>query len=107
MLKRIDEERKYLLERGQTGAEHILTHNFRELVEGAPAEKLEEIISKFRNTAYRNGYITGLNKRPQGEWIECGESLYTCSYCGIVSCCKGNFCSECGIYMKNKEERKI
>ena len=37
LLKRIDEEREYLKARGQLGAEHILVHNFRELVESAPS----------------------------------------------------------------------
>lgn len=36
LLKQIDAERKYLIKRGQTGAEHILTHNFRDLVLNAP-----------------------------------------------------------------------
>ena len=36
LLEKIDAERKYLIERGQTGAEHILTHNFRDLVLNAP-----------------------------------------------------------------------
>ena len=81
LLKRIDEERKYLLARGQTGAEHILVHNFRNLVEDAQAEELEEIISKFRNTAYRNGYITGLNKRPQNDWGKWVISEICCPNC--------------------------
>ena len=37
LLKQIDEERKYLRERGLFGAEHILVHNFREFVENAPS----------------------------------------------------------------------
>ena len=36
LLKRVDEERKYLIARGQTGAEHILVHNFRDLIDNAP-----------------------------------------------------------------------
>ena len=36
LLEKIDAERKYLIERGQTGAEHILVHNFRDLVLNAP-----------------------------------------------------------------------
>lgn len=32
LLEQIDAERKYLIKRGQTGAEHILVHNFRDLV---------------------------------------------------------------------------
>lgn len=36
LLKQIDAERKYLIKRGQTGAEHILVHYFRDLVLNAP-----------------------------------------------------------------------
>lgn len=61
LLKRVDKEREYLIARGQTGAEHILVHNFRELVENAPTvqpepkvvanitfdkEQLEELVEK-------------------------------------------------------------
>ena len=37
LLSKIDEEREYLKARGQLGAEHILVHNFRDLVENAPS----------------------------------------------------------------------
>lgn len=43
LLKRIDEEREYLKSRGQFGAEHILVHNFRDLVENAPTVEPEPI----------------------------------------------------------------
>ena len=36
LLKRVDEEREYLKARGQLGAEHILVHNFRDLIDNAP-----------------------------------------------------------------------
>lgn len=36
LLDRVDEEREYLKARGLYGAEHILVHNFRELIEDAP-----------------------------------------------------------------------
>lgn len=47
LLKRIDEEREYLKARGLLGAEHILTHNFRELVEDAPTvdDRTREVLS--------------------------------------------------------------
>ena len=53
LLKRIDEEREYLKSRGQFGAEHILVHNFRDLVDNAPT----------------------VEERPQGEWIPVSERL--------------------------------
>lgn len=38
-------------------------------VDNAPTVDITETISKFRNTAYQNGFTTGLNKRPQGDLI--------------------------------------
>ena len=40
LLKRVDEEREYLKGRGLFGAEHILVHNFRELVDNAPTVEI-------------------------------------------------------------------
>ena len=48
LLERVDEERKYLIARGQTGAEHILVHNFRDLIDNAPTVESEEL-RKIRN----------------------------------------------------------
>ncbi|MBO7526969.1 MAG: hypothetical protein J6T74_03620 [Clostridia bacterium] len=42
LIKRIDVERQYLKERGLLGGEHILVHNFRELVENAPSVPLPD-----------------------------------------------------------------
>ena len=44
------------------------------------------------------------HERPKGEWSNCGENLFICSACGIISCCKGNFCSECGADMRGSKE---
>lgn len=40
LLNRVDEEREYLKARGQLGAEHILVHNFRDLIDNAPTVDL-------------------------------------------------------------------
>ena len=54
LLDRVDEEREYLKARGLYGAEHILVHNFRELVENAPPIKpvvddmTQDIINKMK-----------------------------------------------------------
>lgn len=45
--------------------------------------------------------------RPQGEWQvndNLGECIYTCSNCGEISCCKGNFCPDCGADMREEIE---
>lgn len=38
LLRRIDEERKYLIERGLTGAEHVITKAIRDLIDTDPEE---------------------------------------------------------------------
>ena len=54
LLKRIDEEREYLKSRGQFGAEHILVHNFRDLVDNAPTVDIteEQAIDKLHETGW-------------------------------------------------------
>lgn len=42
LLEQIDIERRYLIGRGQIGAEHILVHSFRDLVLNAPTVELNE-----------------------------------------------------------------
>lgn len=79
LLKAIDEERQYLLARGQAGAEHILVRNFRNLVEDAPSIPLPDF-----KDGYRQAIIDGQANysRPRGEWIEQGYLEYKCSVCG-------------------------
>ena len=36
LLEMVDKERQYLIARGQKGAEHILVHSFRDLINNAP-----------------------------------------------------------------------
>ena len=114
LLQKIDEEREYLKARGLFGAEHILVHNFRELVENAPT--VERIINM-----YPKGDVIVQEKRPQGEWIEKVETKQlghgwltthetVCSVCGgsgendenIPQCWK--FCPNCGADMRGREE---
>lgn len=45
LLKRVDEERQCLLARGQAGAEHILVHNFRDLIDNAPTVEPQKIVT--------------------------------------------------------------
>ena len=85
LLKRVDEERKYLIARGQTGAEHILVHNFRDLIDNAPTIKL-------------------YGGRPIGDWEITSSGVtnyYKCSCCGHPGDIWDNFCRVCGAEMKN------
>lgn len=53
LLNAMEEERQYLLARGQTGAEHILVHHCLPIIDNAPT----------------------VTERPQGEWISVSEKL--------------------------------
>ena len=96
LLKRIDEEREYLKSRGQFGAEHILVHNFRDLVENAPTV---------------DAIVNMIEERPQAEWRSCkqGDIPITdrCTNCNYEMKWyknKHNFCPNCGAKMRGKEK---
>lgn len=38
-----------------------------------------------------------------GKWIKVGDNTYRCSRCNEVSCCNGNFCTDCGARMEMEE----
>lgn len=86
LLKAMEEERRYLLARGQTGAEHIIVHHCLPIIDNAPTVE-----------------------RPQGEWkinLTTGDIF--------CSCCKEvrrdtrikhiNFCNSCGADMRGGAE---
>ena len=39
----------------------------------------------------------------RGKWEKVGDNSYKCSNCSEVSCCKGNYCPDCGAKMENKD----
>lgn len=46
----------------------------------------------------------GTESKPKlGKWIQVGDALYKCSICGEISCCRGNFCPDCGTKMEIQE----
>lgn len=86
LLKKVDEEREYLLARGQTGAEHILVHHCLPLIDNAPTVEPE---------------------RPKGEWVWRSTAQW-CSECGVLKPRNypySNYCPSCGAKMiKGAEE---
>ncbi len=86
LLGHIDEERKYLLNRGLADAEHILVHNFMKLVTDAPT----------------------VEERPKGKWVNFNSYFRKCSLCQKVvgfdyieqNGETFNFCPNCGASMR-------
>ena len=72
LLKRVDEERQYLLARGQEGAEHILVNNFRVLIDNAPTVDTytEDDVHYAIKEGHEVGYGMAKAKfgRPQGDF---------------------------------------
>lgn len=82
LLAKIDEERKHLLDLKMDGAEHIVVHHARRIIEDMPS-------------------ATPQPKR--GKWIFDGVKTY-CSQCGKNTMgVQGNFCSNCGADMRESE----
>lgn len=107
LLKAMEEERQYLLARGQTGAEHILVHHCLPIIDNAPIvsqvtvfcenadeKTVEELKAELKQV------ITEL--RPQGEWIDEGVNGWKCNKCGygVERYNNTNFCPNCGARMR-------
>lgn len=111
LLKAMEEERQYLLARGQTGAEHIIVHHCLPIIDNAP--------TVFDDKAYSDGYTQGTcdcehaHERQKGEWIEdytkeCHSFLgWHCSICNTAALeineysYASDFCPTCGAKMNN------
>ena len=91
LLARIDAERKHLLDIKMDGAEHIVVHHARRIIEDMPSV-----------------YPT----RPKGKWIdidwddyeESGWGYIKCSNCGIDQYDVTDFCPKCGADMRGDVE---
>ena len=91
LLSRIDAERRHLLDIGMDGAEHIIVHHARRIIEDMPSVKPQ---------------------RPKGRWIEQtdkNKKLYGWFYCSECGAVLGrvdgaNYCSECGTEMEDSND---
>lgn len=89
----------------------IFIETINNVIDNAPTVDISETISKFRNTAYQNGFTTGLNKRPQSDLIKPLTALCDryCKFCPVTGGPNGTDCTDCicthirGI-MRGKEE---
>ena len=88
------------------------------------ADKLEDVLAKhqthyYGDSDYYEGISQGFNlaiydvkETPtieaeptrHGKWIKVGDNTYRCSRCNEVSCCNGNFCTDCGARMEIEDE---
>ena len=102
LLVRVDEEREYLKARGLFGAEHILTKDFRDLIEDAPTAEIESPVIKINVPKEDIQKLLEELQKPQkvlvlpepeiepvrlyGEWVDkqywFGHSSAECSNCG-------------------------
>lgn len=113
LLEMVDKERQYLIARGQTGAEHILVHNFRDLIDNAPTVEIteEQAIDKLHDTGWLLRHDKEMTERPTGHWIEHydnsdGFTWLTCSRCMFKAYEEDyNFCPNCGAEMRKEEEK--
>lgn len=100
LLKAIEEERQYLLARGQRGAEHILVHHCLPLIDNAPTvtpidETFSTAVDKYGDNTFSVSVISSKGEKidfervKRGEWIDVHSELdyyatlsFTCGKCG-------------------------
>lgn len=133
LLAKIDEERKHLLELKMDGAEHIIVHHARRIIEDMPSEKpkyTDEEIDKIQ--AVEQAYVDKMvelaveeSKRPKGKWIEIQSGDKDFPESIVCSRCKNEnshldfnehsepigkvfvtskYCPNCGAYMGGADE---
>ena len=59
---------------------------------------------KMFENALKNAPTIDAEHVRHGKWIKVGDNTYRCSRCNEVSCCNGNFCTDCGAKMEGEEE---
>ena len=83
VLDAIDHERNLLIEQKRFGAEHVVVHHARRLIEEFPAVDAAPVV--------------------HGRWVDrkYGDQK-ECSECGEVCCCQGDYCMKCGAKMETE-----
>ena len=114
LLKAMEEERQFLLARGQAGAEHILVHHCLPIINNATTVAAKRIEYRAYNDGFKDGVDQGikLSERPHGEWIKTISengvtSAARCSECGFGDnrYMLFNYCPNCGARMEADNER--
>lgn len=96
--KAMEEERQYLLARGQTGAEHILVHHCLPIIDNAPTVECVALTEE----AYSDLCLRASRETPKGEWKLDSLGAY-CSECGTHPDYSSNYCPNCGADMRKGE----
>jgi len=130
LLKAMEQERQFLLARGQTGAEHILVHHCLPIIDRTPTvePKLkDDIIEAFNQitdqefehsdsfwiVTPKGKKIEFVKKRPQGKWESFNSYYRKCNQCERVVGFDYadpehgnwfNFCPNCGADMRGEKK---
>jgi hypothetical protein len=92
LLSRIDAERRHLLDIGMDGAEHIIVHHARRIIEDMPSVKPQRPPAKWLD---KKMTIKGAHGMAYGR--------YACSVCKKKFPNKSNYCPDCGAKMEGEE----
>jgi hypothetical protein len=88
LLNEIDTERDRLVALDMIGAEHILTHNARRIIEEAPAADVVEV--------KRGRWERVIPSKSAAKW----STKVCCSVCRMTGYTRYNFCPNCGADMR-------
>ena len=91
LLSRIDAERKHLLDLKMDGAEHIIVHHARRIIEETPPVTPQPKVGEWLADVDRWGDIVTTTDG------------YRCSECNAFNTDKDNYCSNCGAKMEVEE----
>ena len=111
LLDAIDNERKSLLDMGMKGAEHIVVHHARRIIEEMPSvTPAERVEYGTDGNAYKMSISNGKEYETEriGHWIDrevYDADRWKCSKCGRTEQYQENYCPHCGAKMVEPQER--
>ena len=84
---------------------NVLKRNFQdELCKGIACDECSMQVEGFCRVERWIDITPTLEAEPKhGRWIRRGDNSWECSECHEISCCKGNYCVDCGAKMFDKD----